>query len=114
MEKSPPGRPVVSLMIRGDRHRRMTHPLAGFSMPRDNQPPNRTAYHLASQVVRVCETEDRRTRTTLRVLYYDGRIQTALWTIISLSSRSLKPCSGVFAMQMEESSIRSISLAISG
>jgi hypothetical protein len=60
-------------------------------MPRDNQPPNRTtACHLASQVVRVREVEDRRTRTTLRVLYYDGRIQTALWTIIIslFSSRS--------------------------
>jgi hypothetical protein len=67
----------------------MIHHAVGFSMPRDSQPPNRTACHLASQVVRVRETEDQRTRTTLRVLYEDSRIQTALWTIISLfSSRS--------------------------
>jgi hypothetical protein len=39
----------------------MTHHAVGFSMPRDNQPPNQTAYHhLASQVVRVRETEENR------------------------------------------------------
>src|ERR671922_158667 len=41
---------VVPLMIREDRYHRMTHHAVGFSMPRDNQPPNRTACHLASQV----------------------------------------------------------------
>jgi hypothetical protein len=35
----------------------MTHHAVGFSMPRDNQPPNRTACHLASQVVRVREEQ---------------------------------------------------------
>jgi hypothetical protein len=72
-------------MIREDRHHRMTHHAMGVSMPRDNQRPNRTACNLASQVVRVRETEDRR---TFRLLY-DSRIQTAVRTIISLSSRSL-------------------------
>jgi hypothetical protein len=89
-------------MIREDRHyHRMTHHAVGFSMPRDNQPPNRTACHLASQVVRIREMEGRRTaRRTFRVLHKD-RIQTALWTIIiSLSLRSLKSCSEAFAMQM--------------
>jgi hypothetical protein len=89
MEKSPPGRPVVPLMICEDRHyHRMTHHTVGFSMPRDNQPPNWTACHPASQVVRVRETEDRRTRTTLRVLRKDGRIQTAVRTLILVSWRS--------------------------
>jgi hypothetical protein len=53
---------VVPLLIREDRHHRMmTDHAVGFSMPRDNQPPNQTAYHhLASQVVRVRETEENR------------------------------------------------------
>ena len=72
---------VVPLMIREDRHHRMTHHAVGFSMPRDNQPPNRTAcHHLASQVVPVRETEDRRTaRRTFRHLFGWQRAPYSSW-----------------------------------